>query len=200
VGAVAASAAIKWIIKDGIGAAGRFLVGGRLGREFDDDPRRWRMVAEAITTLGEWDCGKLSLQTSRRCGRRVCLVAVASGALLPQRQGLKPVPAAPPERPPPSDATRLRAPQRQWTAGLALEISTSLYPQHFLLLASSGNFAKALAKGMGKPVFRVVQTHFAASGNVGAVAAKEEVWEVSAQLAGYAASVAVLSALEDAGE
>lgn len=52
VGAVAATAAIKWIIKDGIGAAGRLLVGGRLGREFDDDPRRWRMVAEAITTLG----------------------------------------------------------------------------------------------------------------------------------------------------
>lgn len=40
------------IRQDGIGAAGRFLVGGRLGREFDDDPRRWRMVAEAITTLG----------------------------------------------------------------------------------------------------------------------------------------------------
>jgi hypothetical protein len=55
VGTVAASAAIKWIIKDGIGAAGRFLVGGRLGREFDDDPRRWRMVAEAITTLGGYE-------------------------------------------------------------------------------------------------------------------------------------------------
>ena len=84
-------------------------------------------------------------------------------------------------------------------AGLALEISTSLYPQHFLALASSGNFAKALAKGMGKPVFRVVQTHFAVSGNVGAVAAKEEVWEVAAQLTGYAASVALLQALEGAG-
>lgn len=48
-------------------------------------------------------------------------------------------------------------------------------------------------------MFRVVQTHFAAAGNVGAVAAKEEVWEVSAQLAGYAASVALLQALEGAG-
>ena len=133
-GTVAASAAIKWIIKDGIGAAGRFLVGGRLGREFDDDPRRWRMVAEGVTTLG-----------------------------------------------------------------LALEISTALYPAHFLALASAGNFAKALAKGLGKPVFRVVQTHFAAAGNnVGAVAAKEEVWEVAAQLAGYAASVALLQALDGA--
>ncbi|WIA12039.1 hypothetical protein OEZ85_012118 [Tetradesmus obliquus] len=52
VGATAAAAAIKWIIKDGIGAAGRLLVGGRLGLEFDDDPRRWRMTAEALTTAG----------------------------------------------------------------------------------------------------------------------------------------------------
>jgi hypothetical protein len=48
-------------------------------------------------------------------------------------------------------------------------------------------------------VFRVVQTHFAATGNVGAVAAKEEVWEVAAQLAGYAASVALLQGLEGTG-
>jgi hypothetical protein len=53
VGATAAAAAIKWITKDGLGAAGRLLVGGRLGLEFDDDPRRWRMAAEALTTLGE---------------------------------------------------------------------------------------------------------------------------------------------------
>ncbi len=46
------------------------------------------------------------------------------------------------------------------------------------------------------PVFRVIQTHFAASGNVGAVAAKEEVWEVAAQLTGYAASIVMLRALE----
>lgn len=52
---------------------------------------------------------------------------------------------------------------------------------------------------MGKPVFRVIQNHFAASGNVGAVAAKEEVWEVTAQLAGYALSVALLQQLQDAG-
>jgi hypothetical protein len=60
VGATAAAAAIKWIIKDGIGAAGRLLVGGRLGLEFDDDPRRWRMAAEALTTAGAaclWMCG-----------------------------------------------------------------------------------------------------------------------------------------------
>jgi len=85
-------------------------------------------------------------------------------------------------------------------AGLALEIATAIYPSQFLLLASLGNFCKAVGKGMGKPVFRVIQTHFAAAGNVGAVAAKEEVWEVSAQLAGYVASVLVLEVLQDAGE
>lgn len=52
---------------------------------------------------------------------------------------------------------------------------------------------------MGKPVFRVIQTHFAATGNVGAVAAKEEVWEVTAQLTGYALSVLLLQQLQDAG-
>lgn len=46
-----------------------------------------------------------------------------------------------------------------------------------------------------------MQTHFAAAGvNVGAVAAKEEVWEVSAQLGGYALSVLLLQQLQDAGE
>lgn len=52
VGAVAAGAAVKWIIKDGIGAFGRFVVGSRLSRSFDEDPKHWRMVAELISTGG----------------------------------------------------------------------------------------------------------------------------------------------------
>ena len=52
VGAVAASAAIRWITKDGLGAAGRLIVGGRLASVFDEDPRMWRMAAEGVTTLG----------------------------------------------------------------------------------------------------------------------------------------------------
>lgn len=51
-GAAGASAAIKWITKDGLGAAGRMIVGGQLGKYFDEDPKRWRMNAEAVTTLG----------------------------------------------------------------------------------------------------------------------------------------------------
>ena len=46
---------------------------------------------------------------------------------------------------------------------------------------------------------RVIQTHFAASNNVGAVAAKEEVWEVFGQLIGYAASLALLKGLQFTG-
>eukprot|EP00798_Chlamydomonas_sp_ICE-L_P020131 gene20131-26862_t len=170
VGTTLTAAAIKWIIKDGIGAAGKFIVGGKLGLEFDDDPRRWRMYAELMTTVG-----------------------------------------------------------------LALEVATLVYPPYFLVLASTGNFAKAVGKGMGKPVFRrvkealsgrsqtrncssypagprviqthfavsdnvgVIQTHFAVANNVGSVAAKEEIWEVAGQLTGYAASVLVLQALESSG-
>ena len=40
------------------------------------------------------------------------------------------------------------------TGGLALEVATSLHPDYFLLLACTGNFAKALGKGMSKPAFR----------------------------------------------
>lgn len=52
----------------------------------------------------------------------------------------------------------------------------------FVLLAGSGTLAKSMAKGMGRPCFRVIQTHFSATNNVGDVAAKEEVWEVAAQV------------------
>jgi len=134
VGAVGFSAAIKWVTKDGIGAAGRLFVGGQLSSVFDEDPKRWRMIAEAVTTLG-----------------------------------------------------------------LALEIATQLSPSNFVVLAGAGTLAKAMGKGIGRPCFRVVQTHFSVANNVGGVAAKEEVWEVAAQMVGLAASVALLSLLEAAG-
>lgn len=132
--AVGYAAAIKWVTKDGIGAAGRLFVGSRLSTVFDEDPRRWRMIAEAITTVG-----------------------------------------------------------------LALEIATQISPSNFIALAGAGTLAKATGKGMGRPAFRVVQNHFAAGNNVGDVAAKEEVWEVTAQMVGLALSVGLLSILETVG-
>eukprot|EP00892_Ulva_mutabilis_P001100 jgi/Ulvmu1/10991/UM007_0171.1 len=82
--------------------------------------------------------------------------------------------------------------------GQALEVATAATPSAFVLLASTGNFAKAAGKGIGRPAFRVIQNHFATRGNVGDVAAREEIWEVTAQLVGLAASVALLRALDAA--
>lgn len=85
-------------------------MGGKLGTVFDEEPRRWRMVAEFVTSTG-----------------------------------------------------------------MSMELATAFFPQQFLLLASMGNFAKALGRGMGVPSFRVIQQHFSRTNNVGEVAAKEEV-------------------------
>lgn len=51
--AAAGAASIRWITKDGIGALGRLLVSaGRGGTVFDEDPKRWRLIAEGFTTSG----------------------------------------------------------------------------------------------------------------------------------------------------
>ncbi|XP_010253866.1 PREDICTED: protein root UVB sensitive 5 isoform X2 [Nelumbo nucifera] len=78
------------------------------------------------------------------------------------------------------------------SAGSIFELSTQLYPAYFLPLASLGNLAKAVARGLKDPSFRVIQNHFAIAGNLGEVAAKEEVWEVAAQLLGLAIGILVL--------
>ncbi|KAI3676253.1 hypothetical protein L1987_85856 [Smallanthus sonchifolius] len=126
--AAASAAAIRWVSKDGIGAVGRFFIGGRFGNLFDDDPKQWRMYADFIGS-----------------------------------------------------------------AGSIFDLCTPLYPAYFLPLASLGNLAKAVARGLKDPSFRVIQNHFAISGNLGDVAAKEEVWEVSAQLIGLGLGILVLS-------
>jgi hypothetical protein len=138
-GGAAWAASIKWVTKDGLGAVGRLAVGGsRLAGVFDEDPRSWRLAAEAVTALG-----------------------------------------------------------------LALEVSTlTAPPAAFVALAGLGTLAKATGRGLSRPAGRVIQTHFAAApggANIGAVAAKEEVWEVVGQLVGLAAAVGALRALEAAG-
>ncbi|EAZ10486.1 hypothetical protein OsJ_00318 [Oryza sativa Japonica Group] len=135
--AAASAAAIRWVSKDGIGAFGRLLIGGRFGTLFDDDPKKWRMYADFIGS-----------------------------------------------------------------AGSIFELITPLYPGYFLPLASLGNLAKkiidsgllkqAVGRGFRDPSFRVIQNHFAESGNLGEVAAKEEVWEVGAQLLGLSIGVFIM--------
>ncbi|XP_076882570.1 protein root UVB sensitive 5 isoform X3 [Bidens hawaiensis] len=80
------------------------------------------------------------------------------------------------------------------SAGSIFDLCTPIYPAYFLPLASLGNLAKAVARGLKDPSFRVIQNHFAVSGNLGDVAAKEEVWEVSAQLMGLGLGILILSA------
>ncbi|KAJ6835778.1 hypothetical protein M6B38_330190 [Iris pallida] len=91
----ASAAAVRWVSKDGLGAVGRLLIGGRFGNLFDDDPKQWRMYADFIGS-----------------------------------------------------------------AGSIFELSTQLYPAYFLPLASLGNLAKAIARGLKDPSFRVIQIIF----------------------------------------
>ncbi|KAL0347428.1 UNVERIFIED_CONTAM: putative envelope ADP,ATP carrier protein, chloroplastic [Sesamum calycinum] len=78
------------------------------------------------------------------------------------------------------------------------DLSTQLYPAYFLPLASLGNLAKAVGRGLRDPSFRVIQNHFAISGNLGEVSAKEEVWEVAAELVGLALGILALINLKRA--
>ncbi|KAL2337041.1 hypothetical protein Fmac_011487 [Flemingia macrophylla] len=78
------------------------------------------------------------------------------------------------------------------SAGSIFDLTTQLYPTYFLPLASLGNLTKAVARGLKDPSFRVIQNHFAISGNLGEVAAKEEVWEVVAQLVGLGIGILIL--------
>ncbi|CAN1303703.1 Protein root UVB sensitive 5 [Linum perenne] len=78
------------------------------------------------------------------------------------------------------------------SAGSIFDLTTQLYPGYFLPLASLGNLTKAVARGLKDPSSRVIQNHFAACGNLGEVAAKEEVWEVGAQLLGLALGILIL--------
>ncbi|KAH9607523.1 hypothetical protein KSS87_017453 [Heliosperma pusillum] len=127
--AAASAAAIRWVSKDGIGAVGRLIIGGRFGSLFDDDPKQWRMYADFIGS-----------------------------------------------------------------AGSIFDLTTPIYPTLFLPLASLGNLSKAVARGLKDPSNRVIQNHFAVFGNLGEIAAKEEVWEVTAQLFGLGLGILILDA------
>lgn len=59
-------------------------------------------------------------------------------------------------------------------------------------MASLGNLTKAIARGLKDPSSRVIQSHFAISANLGEIAAKEEVWEVVAQLVGLGLGILIL--------
>ncbi|KAH8951262.1 hypothetical protein BDL97_09G018000 [Sphagnum fallax] len=47
-----ATAAIKWITKDGLGAVGRIFIGGRFGSLFDEDPKQWGIYGDILASFG----------------------------------------------------------------------------------------------------------------------------------------------------
>jgi len=117
----AASAAIKWLSKDGLGAMGRLLVGSRLGIAPDVDPKRMRLYAGAP---------------------HPSVAALACGAAGPAwrncRRWQHPVP--------PSALAELLA-----LLGSALEMSTIFNPQYFLVGAGAvrPRLAPTRARAMG---------------------------------------------------
>ena len=58
--APALTAAAKWILKDGLGAAGRLVVAGRVAGVLDASPRQWRLYGSMASLLG----GALEIATT----------------------------------------------------------------------------------------------------------------------------------------
>lgn len=76
--------------------------------------------------------------------------------------------------------------------GSALELSTGFYPQFFLYSAGMASALRTVGKGISSPAHTAFRLHFARDNNIGAVCAKEEVFEVMAELCGLATSVLIL--------
>ena len=64
--------------------------------------------------------------------------------------------------------------------GSAAELSSGFFPAAFLITASLGSALRTVGKGLASPAHRAFQQHFARDNNIGAVCAKEELFEVVA--------------------
>jgi uncharacterized membrane protein YfcA len=49
---IGVSAAVQWILKDGLGRIAAIIFGSLLGNRYDADPKRWRMRGDMLYTLG----------------------------------------------------------------------------------------------------------------------------------------------------
>lgn len=76
--------------------------------------------------------------------------------------------------------------------GSALELSTGFYPQFFFYSAGIASALRTVGKGISSPAHTAFRLHFSRDDNIGAVTAKEEVFEVMAELCGLATSVVIL--------
>jgi len=70
----ATSAAISWVLKDGLGYIGKVFYGSIAGNQFDVDPKSWRLVADAVEDAG----GVLEIVTPLFPGHFLLLASVAN--------------------------------------------------------------------------------------------------------------------------
>ncbi|GJD10315.1 Protein root UVB sensitive 1, chloroplastic [Galdieria sulphuraria] len=70
----ATSAAISWVLKDGLGYIGKVFYGSIAGNQFDVDPKSWRLAADAVEDAG----GVLEIITPLFPGHFLLLASVAN--------------------------------------------------------------------------------------------------------------------------
>eukprot|EP00871_Galdieria_phlegrea_P002477 jgi/Galph1/322/GphlegSOOS_G5121.1 len=70
----ATSAAISWVLKDGLGYIGKVIYGSIAGNQFDVDPKSWRIVADAVEDAG----GVLEIITPLFPGQFLLLASIAN--------------------------------------------------------------------------------------------------------------------------
>ncbi|KAJ8904161.1 hypothetical protein NDN08_000688 [Rhodosorus marinus] len=70
----AVAAATAWVLKDGLGYMGKVLYGYLAGKQFDSDPKSWRVSSDAVEDLG----GVLELLTPLFPGNFLLLASIAN--------------------------------------------------------------------------------------------------------------------------
>mmetsp|Transcript_11565 Transcript_11565/g.35355 ORF Transcript_11565/g.35355 Transcript_11565/m.35355 type:complete len:571 (-) Transcript_11565:1239-2951(-) len=70
----AVAAATSWVLKDGLGYIGKVLYGYLAGKQFDSDPKSWRVASDAVEDLG----GVLELLTPLSPSNFLLLASIAN--------------------------------------------------------------------------------------------------------------------------
>uniref|UniRef100_A0A7S1XGB6 Uncharacterized protein n=1 Tax=Compsopogon caeruleus TaxID=31354 RepID=A0A7S1XGB6_9RHOD len=70
----ATAAATQWVLKDGLGYIGKVLYGYVAGKQFDHDPKSWRILSDTVEDVG----GALELLTPLFPGNFLMLASIAN--------------------------------------------------------------------------------------------------------------------------
>jgi len=122
--AIGVAAGINWVVKDGLGCVGSVLAAGRFGKHVDEDPKRYKWMADVTNSLG-----------------------------------------------------------------VALELSSPMFPGMFLLVGSVGNSLKSVAAVLGGSARVSITRKFVRSGNLGDIQAKLHSQSITAYLLGMSIGV-----------